>query len=97
MLRSSVGADRTAPVAELAAKLTGCTDLVVDDQAVRFRVPDGAAVLPPLLRGLDAEGVSMTSVEVHRPSLDDVFLTYTGRTIRDSEAPRTAAGKGGSR
>ena len=81
----TVGADRTAPVAELAGKLTGCTDLVVDEQTVRFRVPDGAGVLPPLLRGLDAEGVAMTSVEVHRPSLDDVFLTLTGRSLRDAE------------
>ena len=52
---------------------------------MRFRVPDGAAVLPGLLRELDAAGVAMTSVEVRRPSLDDVFLTLTGRTLRDAE------------
>jgi ABC-2 type transport system ATP-binding protein len=34
-------------------------------------------------------GVGIRSVTVTRPSLDDVFLTYTGRTIRDSEGPAT--------
>ena len=32
-------------------------------------------------------GVPILSVSVARPSLDDVFLSYTGRTIRDSEGP----------
>ena len=47
--------------------------------------PMARAVLPGLLRELDAAGVAMTSVEVRRPSLDDVFLTLTGRTLRDAE------------
>ena len=34
-------------------------------------------------------GVGIRAVTVTRPSLDDVFLTYTGRTIRDSEGPQT--------
>jgi len=58
---------------------------VVEERSARFRVPDGASVLPGLLRELDAAGVAMTSVEVRRPSLDDVFLTLTGRTLRDAE------------
>jgi len=46
-------------------------------------VPDGASVLPTLLGELNTAGVAMTSVEVRRPSLDDVFLTMTGRSLRD--------------
>ncbi|WP_300018087.1 ATP-binding cassette domain-containing protein [Pseudonocardia sp.] len=80
-----VGSTDPARTAELAAALEGGTELVVDGPTVRVRVPDGAAVLPSLLRGLDAAGVTMTSVEVRRPSLDDVFLTLTGRSLRDAE------------
>jgi ABC-2 type transport system ATP-binding protein len=36
---------------------------------------------------MDAAGVTALSVEVRRPSLDDVFLTLTGRTLRDAEDP----------
>ena len=87
-----VGADSPEIVAKLAGDLPGSTELAVDGTSVRFRTADGAGVLPTLLRGMDAAGVAMTSVEVRRPSLDDVFLTLTGRTLRDAEQGEPAAG-----
>jgi ABC-2 type transport system ATP-binding protein len=86
-----VGADAPDVVARLAADLPGSTELAVDATSVRFRTGDGAGVLPTLLRGMDAAGVAMTAVEVRRPSLDDVFLTLTGRTLRDAEQDEPAA------
>jgi ABC-2 type transport system ATP-binding protein len=82
-----VGAEHPERVAELAGRLPGSSELVVEGRAVRFRTADGAAVLPALLRALDADAVAATSVEVRRPSLDDVFLELTGRTLRDAEQP----------
>ncbi len=82
-----VDAAEPARVAELAAHVPGHTDLAVDATTVRFRVPEGASALPALLRDLDAAGLAMTSVEVRRPSLDDVFLTLTGRSLRDADIP----------
>ena len=80
-----VGAADPTRVADLAGTLPGTSEIAVDGTTTRFRVPDGATVLPTLLRELDAAGVTMTSVEVRRPSLDDVFLTLTGRSLRDAE------------
>jgi ABC-2 type transport system ATP-binding protein len=80
-----VGTGEPKRVNEIAERIEGATELAVDDHTARFRVPDGASVLPALLRELDAAGIAMTSVEVRRPSLDDVFLTLTGRTLRDAE------------
>jgi ABC-2 type transport system ATP-binding protein len=53
---------------------------------VSARVPNAATALPGLLRMLDADGVELAAVEVHRPTLDDVFLTMTGRSLRDDAA-----------
>jgi ABC-2 type transport system ATP-binding protein len=50
---------------------------------VTFGVPDGETFVPRLFAEL---GVPIRSVSVSRPSLDDVFMTYTGKTIRDAEA-----------
>ena len=81
-----------ADPAQLALAVTtvtavdGVTEHAADGVAVRFRVPDGAAALPALLRALDGAGVTPTSVEVRRPSLDDVFLSLTGRSLRDEPA-----------
>jgi ABC-2 type transport system ATP-binding protein len=38
------------------------------------------------LRELDAQGIALAGVEVHRPTLDDVFLSLTGRSLRDQPA-----------
>ncbi|WP_159943559.1 MULTISPECIES: ATP-binding cassette domain-containing protein [unclassified Nocardiopsis] len=56
------------------------------DPEVRLRVERGDAVLPELLRALDAAGVPLRTVRVQRPTLDDVFLTLTGRSLREDEA-----------
>jgi ABC-2 type transport system ATP-binding protein len=82
-----IGTQHPQRAAELAGRVPDHTELAVDAAEVRFRVPDGAGVLPTLLRALHDDGVDMTSVEVRRPSLDDVFLTVTGRSLRDAEQP----------
>jgi ABC-2 type transport system ATP-binding protein len=42
--------------------------------------------LPQLLRILDGAGLSTTSIALNKPSLDDVFLRQTGRSLRDDAA-----------
>ncbi|SDK99680.1 ABC-2 type transport system ATP-binding protein [Lentzea albidocapillata subsp. violacea] len=56
---------------------------VVEGEQVSFRIPNGDRALPGLLRDLDNIGVELHSVQVHRPTLDDVFLTMTGRSLRE--------------
>ena len=51
--------------------------------ALTFGVAEGEQFVPRLFAQL---GVPIRSVSVSRPSLDDVFMSYTGRTIRDTEA-----------
>ena len=42
-------------------------------------------MMPELLRSLDARNLEAQSVTLSRPSLDDVFLKYTGRSLREDE------------
>ncbi|WP_343076226.1 ATP-binding cassette domain-containing protein [Natronoglycomyces albus] len=50
---------------------------------LRLYVDEGGSAVPLLLRELDAADISPISIELHRPSLDDVFLKQTGRSLRD--------------
>jgi ABC-2 type transport system ATP-binding protein len=77
-------------VVKAAAALTGATEPEVEGLVVRVRVPDGGSALPGLLRTLDGDGAELAAVEVHRPTLDDVFLATTGRSLR--EEPGTMKG-----
>ncbi len=54
------------------------------DGGLRLYVDDGATAIPQVLRRLDGAGLHLRSIELHRPSLDDVFLTKTGRSLRES-------------
>ena len=79
-----------AQVSDAAARLTTITDgraeVEVEDRMVRGRVPRAGRAVPGLLRDLDRAGIDLDAIEVHRPTLDDVFLTLTGRSLRDAEA-----------
>ena len=55
----------------------------VEDGTVRFEVANGAQALAQVFRTLTPE---ILSVDLHKPSLEDVFIQLTGRTIRDAEA-----------
>ena len=58
-------------------------EVAVADRTVSARVKGGSTLLPGLLRDLDGGGVTIAAAEVARPTLDDVFLTLTGRSLRD--------------
>jgi ABC-2 type transport system ATP-binding protein len=71
---------------QLADRLPGAHEVSGDGTGLRFRIPDGDAVTPEVVRALDAADVRLRGTRVHRPSLDDVFLTLTGRSLRDDVA-----------
>ena len=51
--------------------------------SVTARFDQGRTALPPLLRALEAEGVLASAADVRVPTLDDVFLSLTGRSLRE--------------
>jgi len=60
------------------------TKLETTDTGLRLYVEDGATAIPHVLRSLDAASIAINGIELHRPSLDDVFLAKTGRSLRES-------------
>jgi len=58
-------------------------EITVADGSLRLTVDRGEEALPVLLRTLDGAGITMSAISLSRPTLDDVFLTLTGRSLRD--------------
>ena len=93
-LKASVGKDRVqihtaddaAAITQLAA--TFGLDAAMHEGAVTFAVASGEQFVPRLFSEFS---VPIRSVSVARPSLDDVFMSYTGSTIRDAEGSGTDA------
>jgi ABC-2 type transport system ATP-binding protein len=53
---------------------------------VALAVADASAAMPTVVRRLDGAGVELAGVQVEQPTLDDVFLKYTGKSIRAEAA-----------
>ncbi|MFJ3932359.1 ATP-binding cassette domain-containing protein [Streptomyces sp. NPDC090029] len=67
----------------VARALPAVHEVAAHGTEVRVRTPRGDTRLPLLLRRLEAAGVRALSARLARPTLDDVFLTLTGRTLRE--------------
>jgi len=52
-------------------------------KGLRLYVDDGATAIPHIMRTLESANLELESIELHRPSLDDVFLAKTGRSLED--------------
>jgi ABC-2 type transport system ATP-binding protein len=63
------------------SRVSGLRDVGVDGPSLRARADSGARAVPAVLAALDGAGVEVASVTVARPSLDDVYLRYAGRTF----------------
>jgi len=101
-LKADLAGDRvvlTSPSPERLAALTrrgagagiGPREVGVQGRSVEVRVPDGPRALPVLVAAAQAEGVPVDTAQAHRPTLDDVFLALTGRSLRETATSERSA------
>jgi ABC-2 type transport system ATP-binding protein len=77
---------RIDEAADVVRMFDGASEVAIDDRYVRARVPNGAQAIPTILSALDSHGFQVASVTTARPSLDDVYLHYTGRDFATEDA-----------
>ncbi|NED95340.1 ATP-binding cassette domain-containing protein [Phytoactinopolyspora alkaliphila] len=77
--------DDSGAARDVASRVPTAHDVEAGDSRLSFRVENGDAVLPDVVRALDSAGITLRSAQVKRPTLDDVFLTLTGRSLRDDD------------
>ena len=85
----TIGFDDPASAAravDLAATLVTVRDVTMAGAVIRVRTSEGDAALPGLLRAAEGSGLRVATAEIARPTLDDVFLGLTGRSLRETAA-----------
>ena len=73
-------------LAPLLAGVAGIKDVTVAGSRLNIRVERAESVLPELLRLSESHGIRVLTADMTRPTLDDVFLGLTGRSLRESAA-----------
>ncbi len=77
---------RMDDAARIVTALGAVQEAVPDGRLLRARVEHGGSAVPGILSALEAEGIGVASVTVARPSLDDVYLHFTGRDFKAEDA-----------
>lgn len=84
-IRVSLTSSReVATAAEIAQNLPQARDVTPNGTSLTVTIRDGEAVLPHYLRVLGERGIDIAAANVKRPTLDDVFLGLTGRSLREN-------------
>ncbi|MEY9875325.1 ABC-2 type transport system ATP-binding protein [Streptacidiphilus sp. MAP12-33] len=81
------------PVIGAIGSVEGVRDITLAGRRVSARAENGAAAVPAVLSALDRIGLAVAAVTVARPSLDDVYLRYAGRSFSSAESTLEGAGR----
>ncbi len=81
--------DHVAAIADALDRAGDVSERSTTGNSVTARLRDGSSLLPGLLVDLHGRGVEIASAEVARPTLDDVFLALTGRSLREGPTDST--------
>jgi ABC-2 type transport system ATP-binding protein len=81
-----VGAALNGNVDAALGRVDGLREIKLDGRVLRARSADGARAVPAVLAALDAHAIAVASVTVARPSLDDVYLRFAGRSFAAADA-----------
>ena len=68
---------------------------VASPRGVAVRLNDGRFGLYEIVRALDANGLEAENIQIHQPSLDDVFLAKTGRSLEGAQQAEDEEQRGG--
>jgi ABC-2 type transport system ATP-binding protein len=78
----------TADSLEASLKaLPGVTNVVQQEGVFRVKCPNGDVLIPKIVGAATSLGISIAGITLQRPSLDEVFLEFTGREYREDEGP----------
>ncbi len=70
---------------EIIKGVPGVTDVKKEDGSYRVKSPNGEGTLPSVMKAIWENGMVVSGASLHRPSLDQAFLEFTGRSLRDAE------------
>lgn len=88
--RLTVTTESAEQTARLAARLEAweaTSEVRIAGATLTAGIAAGSTRVSELVRTADADGIPITDLQVRRPTLDDVFLNLTGRSLRESTAP----------
>jgi ABC-2 type transport system ATP-binding protein len=83
--------DTNTDISAIIQKVPRVKEVKRQDGTYRIKVEDGEETAPTIIDAIRAQGHSVTRLSLTKPTLDEVYLEYTGRSLREEEATKEAA------
>jgi ABC-2 type transport system ATP-binding protein len=83
--------DGSIDISDIIKKVPRVKEVKKQDSIYRVKVEDGEETAPAVLDAIRAEGHKVTRLSLTKPTLDEVYLEYTGRSMREEEESKDAA------
>jgi ABC-2 type transport system ATP-binding protein len=80
-----IGTSDGADISEFLRGVSGVSDVVREGSVYRMKLPRTEEALPQIIDGVTKRGLKITEISFKKPTLDEVFLEVTGRTMRERE------------
>jgi len=77
--------DSNADISDLIKEVPRVKEVKKQEGAYRIKVIDGEETAPTIIEAVRAGGHKVTRLSLTKPTLDEVYLEYTGRTLREEE------------
>jgi ABC-2 type transport system ATP-binding protein len=78
-------ADSAVKAKKVAGNIIGVTNVAETEQGLTLYAKNAEQIIPNIVRAFDSNNISLTSVKLSIPTLDEVFLKQTGRRMRPEE------------
>ncbi|MBN2330407.1 MAG: ATP-binding cassette domain-containing protein [Candidatus Aenigmarchaeota archaeon] len=75
-----------AKTASIVRSIKGVKQVKRHDNSVSIAMANAGSRIPELLKKAESAGIEVESIDLHKPTLEDVFIHFTGKRIRDQEA-----------
>jgi ABC-2 type transport system ATP-binding protein len=86
----TIGIKEDADVADLISKVENVKDVKKENGSYRIKAEYGEITAPSIIETLRKEGYSVSKLSLTEPTLNEVYLEYTGKSLRDAEESREA-------
>jgi ABC-2 type transport system ATP-binding protein len=86
----TLGIKEDVDVTELVRKVEHVKDVKKEDGTYRIKAEEGEVTTPLIIEALRKKGYTVTKLSLTEPTLNEVYLEFTGRSLRDAEESREA-------
>jgi len=76
----------TLKALSILKRIDGVIEIKEENNLLRIKVSNGSEIAPKILEALNSVGIYVTRISITQPTLDEAYMEYTGKSLREEQA-----------